>query len=144
MKKKSVMAFGSVAICLVAILAFAGPALGGWRVSSSVILYRNSSNQVYAVQGALGAAHNSADPYQFVSCTYDPIYGSASYLECDARDSTGAWASCFSYPAPANLLTAFTAMTSNSWIEFDIDPNTGACTNLFMTNSSIYPTAATN
>jgi hypothetical protein len=137
--RKRLVILGFVAMSLVA-----GSALAGWKVTRTITIYKNSSGQSVAVQGAFGTVHNTADATQFIQCIFDPVYGSSNYIECDARDINGTWGSCFSSPAPAALVTAFSTITPNSFVEFDINPTTGACTNLFVYMGSMDQTATTN
>jgi hypothetical protein len=138
MKVKSI-----VGIVTVALVGICGMAIAGQRAGGSVTLWRNSSNQVWAVTGAMGLAHNTSDTTQMIECEYDANSGNP-FIECDAYDPSGYFATCFVENPSAGMVTALTTMTATSAIQFELNPTTGTCTDIYITNSSRYPSATTN
>jgi hypothetical protein len=138
MKVKSI-----VGLAAVALLGVCGMAIAGQRSSGVVTLWRNSSNQVWAVTGAVGGTHNTSDATQMIECELDANSGNP-FIECDAYDASGNFATCFAENANAGMVTALSTITATSAIQFEINPTTGACTDIYITNSSRYSSAATN
>ncbi len=138
MKLKSVVGLG-----LVVLLATGAVAYAGQKWTSNVTLWRNSSNQVWAVTGSIGAARNSSDPYQMIECEYYSNTGYSPFIECDAYDASGTFATCIVYNPSTPMVTAISSMTAISRIQFELN-SSGTCTNIYVTNSSGYPAPSTN
>jgi hypothetical protein len=121
MKKLSRMGLLAVAIFGIG----AGVAVAGQKYTYPV--YVNSS-QNYA-EGSMGSARNSTDTSQMIGCAAEGwTYNGTSYsaVFCNAMDSAGHSASCYTSSNPTLLATVGT-ITSDSYVYFAWD-STGACT----------------
>ncbi len=88
------------------------------------------ATQRYA-RGALGAARNSTDGIQNISCN---IY-SWGYVFCQARSASSVSGSCgTSDPA---FISMMQAMDESAYVYFSWDAS-GTCTNLVVVNDSCY------
>jgi hypothetical protein len=85
--------------------------------------------------GAIGAAHNSADPIQFIGCATYTYASGFEFAYCSARDENGAFASCQS--TDPRFLAVARGVNNASLVRFSWDAS-GNCTQMIVNNSSYY------
>jgi hypothetical protein len=112
-------------------------ARAGYKLPAGV--YIDTASR-YAV-GTLGAARNSADTVQYISCSRTASVSGGNNVSCAARnaDATPITVSCFvTDPAQvAALSPALEAMNGDSRVYFYWD-SAGRCTNIVVQNSSYF------
>jgi hypothetical protein len=104
-----------------------------------------SSNEVYidpgilSVQGSLTGARYSADREQYLECdstSYSSAYTNDPFVQCSAKDKSGRYFFCYS-PDP-RFVDAVKGMTDASHIYVTRNRIRQTCTDLEITNGSIY------
>ncbi|ADO69824.1 uncharacterized protein STAUR_2020 [Stigmatella aurantiaca DW4/3-1] len=85
--------------------------------------------------GAIGAAHNSDDPIQFIGCSVYTFANGAPFMYCGARNESGSIGACQS--SDPIFLDAARNVKESSYIYFTWD-DLGKCTYVLVNNSSYY------
>ncbi|MCP3099207.1 hypothetical protein LZ198_10030 [Myxococcus sp. K15C18031901] len=116
---------------LTATLLFGTAASGGLKVHFPV---KVDVGNRYAA-GALASARGSLDGMQFIGCSVFSFAVGTPMVHCIARDATNAQASCTS--SNPKLVDAAQGLYGDTLLQFFWD-ETGACTQLMITNSSEY------
>jgi len=116
---------------IAAILGMSATALAGFKTFSAIYVDAGAG----LAYGSMGYVRASADSVQYIGCTASgyPTYVSMS---CSARDAAGAFVFCTS--TNPNLVTAVSALNSDSSILFTWEPATGQCSVVRATTSSYY------
>ncbi|QRO01121.1 hypothetical protein JRI60_19825 [Archangium violaceum] len=85
--------------------------------------------------GTLGAARNSNDNVQFISCDTHAYSDGSKNMSCAAKTTAGTYVYCTS--SVAGLVDAAQSISGDSFIYFEWNTS-GACTYLGVGNSSEY------
>jgi hypothetical protein len=128
MKAKLHKLIGTAVLGL-ALLLNSIPAWAGYVSDFPVFVTTKSAS------GSLTGARYSADSTQYIGCdSHSPSTASSVY--CSAQDSAGKSLYCFS--TDPRFVDAVKAMTDSSHIYFAAASYGGACTELTVTNDSVY------
>jgi hypothetical protein len=113
-----------------------GGALAGAKYNNAVYV---SQSGRYAY-GAMGAARNSSDTNQLISCAIGQISSTSEVLTgwCAAQDANGTYVVCgFTNQSVAAFQKVLATQTPDSYYSFGWDAN-GNCTYLYVSNESNY------
>jgi hypothetical protein len=86
-------------------------------------------------QGSIVSARTSADANQHIGCRVNTLAGSESG-QCWGQNSAGTLRTCML--TSAALRTTAKAINQTSWVRFEFDTATSACTRLDVLNGSNY------
>ena len=108
-------------------------AWAGVAVRKEVYISPSGTN----VQGSLTGARYSKDSEQYIDCAHYRHSGyNTSFVYCHARDKRGKFVYCASNNP--RIMDTVKAMTDSSDLNFNISSSTGTCTDLTVSNESIY------
>jgi hypothetical protein len=123
--------FKKLGLAMLLIGSLAGGAYAGYKSSAPV--YVDTTARV--AWGAMGTARNSSDANQNIGCAIWGGTGTIPEAYCSATDQNGVSLSC--YGTNANVIAAAHAVTTDSWIYFNVD-GAGNCTTLYVYNYGEY------
>lgn len=125
----------------VAAVLLAGSAFGGSKTTYPVTFTSTGAGH-FAVKGIVGTARNSTSGLETIGCRTDvhhPSYfiPATHFVQCSARDATGAVRVCNWQAPPDAVLTAVAGINDDSAINFGVDP-AGVCKYIGVDHSSVY------
>lgn len=102
-----------------------GMALAGYKSGGNVTVTVYSDGSKY-VSGKLGSARNSSDNTQYIGC-YHRVSSSSEWVVCQARNTSGTYASCISYDS--RYFDVVDGMDSDSTLTYSAN-SSGYCTDI--------------
>jgi len=125
----------AIAVTLISSLTAAVDAYAGSSVTRTVSVapYNNG----YLANGAITAAARSRDTNEYIGCSIegDPSNGATATVQCFARNSGNATASCYAITPALTALEVVASINTSSYLLFETN-SSGQCTYISVNNDS--------